>query len=446
MKHYICMSLFVIVMLIPICGCGNKKEKFMEDTYNEGTDYQYMFVDPDFNFSFQQKGKKGYYIINNGYRIYYDPETDTATPLCNRVDCLHDKETNEFLQKKCYARFDWFENGIESQIQYYDGNLYMLTPLDTETDSVTLMKYPEDGSEGSAVRVFKHANIRYWIIHRGYMYFCAESYSIEGEENGDVDAQKGVFRCSVLDDNAKAECIYTPPKDINSQQLATIQAYGNHIYFYEMGFTESVQGKDYKEYLAWKVYHYDIRTKKLSEIMVDEYKDNKYATTQNGAGCFAFVDGKLLFSAIDVREGQDHEKDGYGIGTQWYLADLDGSNQKKVLESKNQYDHVFCDGRYVYVDNQFKVEYVAGNYDEEEKQIEQKFQVYDKNMNFVDELTLPFDHAVGTTIGDEQYQFMLLGDDNNGITAYWKKDDIGHQKGKFPKIKEVYKILCPEEE
>lgn len=151
MKHYICMSLFVIVMLIPICGCGNKKEKFMEDTYNEGTDYQYMFVDPDFNFSFQQKGRKGYYIINNGYRLYYDPETDTATPLCNRVDCLHDKETNEFLQKKCYARFDWFENGLESQIQYYDGNLYMLTPLDTETDSVTLMKYPEDGSEGSAV-------------------------------------------------------------------------------------------------------------------------------------------------------------------------------------------------------------------------------------------------------------------------------------------------------
>ena len=28
MKHYICMSLFVIVMLIPICGCGNKKEKY----------------------------------------------------------------------------------------------------------------------------------------------------------------------------------------------------------------------------------------------------------------------------------------------------------------------------------------------------------------------------------------------------------------------------------
>lgn len=439
MRVRICLCFILVIMIFSFGGCGGKKEEFLEDTYIEGQDYQYMFASPDFNFSFAQKGENGYYLINNGYRIYYDPKADVATPLCNQVDCLHDKEENEKLQKKCHARYDWFEDGLESQIQYYNGDLYMLTPIDAETGVVKLMKYPEDGSEGSVVRTFKNANITYWIIHRGYMYFCSESYSIEGEEDGDVDRTQGVFRCSVIDDDAKSECIFIPDEDCVGLELATIQAYGNHIYFFQCGFTEAIKDKDYKEYLAWRTYHYDIRTKKVSEIQVEEQKDNKYSFTQNGAGCLSFVDGKLLFAAMDIRESEDHESENYGIGTQWYFADLDGSNQTKALKTDYQYDHVFCDDRYIYVDNQFEVEYLTLHGEDNQKP-KQTYKIYDKQMHFVDEITMPFEEAVGLMIGDKQYQFLILGDEASGINAVWNKDDIGKNKGKFPNIKEVYKV------
>ena len=46
-------------LILPIKGrwlrkiwSGEKKEEFLEDTYIEGQDYQYMFASPDFNFSF----------------------------------------------------------------------------------------------------------------------------------------------------------------------------------------------------------------------------------------------------------------------------------------------------------------------------------------------------------------------------------------------------------
>lgn len=63
-----------------------------------------------------------------------------------------------------------------------------------------------------------------------------------------------------------------------------------------------------------------------------------------------------------------------------------------------------------------------------------------KQMHFVDEITMPFEEAVGLMIGDKQYQFLIFGDEDSGISAVWNKDDIGKNKGKFPDIKEVYKV------
>lgn len=260
-----------------LTACSSEGEEFLEDTYIEGQDYQYMFTASDLGANFVTRGDKGYYTCIHHFILYFDPETKTATPLCNRVDCLHDKEENERLREKCnvYVGFTW--DGPENQIVFYNGALYMLNPLN-EDNHDELIKFSIDGSGRTVVRKFEDGSISYWIIHRGYMYFISNFYNITDEEGGAVNYKNSLFRCSINNTNKEIELIYEPEEGLSEAEALTPRAYGNHIYFFQSAFTKEIKkGVNYREYLAWKTFQYDIRTKKISEIMVEDQKDNPYA-------------------------------------------------------------------------------------------------------------------------------------------------------------------------
>lgn len=93
--------LSAVILLLGLAGCGKKDT--LSDTYMEKSDFQYMRqgsmdFQPD-----MQKGEKGYYFRHDAFIYYLDEETEKLLPLCNRVDCLHDMETEQERYEACNA-------------------------------------------------------------------------------------------------------------------------------------------------------------------------------------------------------------------------------------------------------------------------------------------------------------------------------------------------------
>ena len=83
----------IIVNLIFLTGCANKA---MPDTYVENYDYQYRQWSDSIAFPKVQQGSDNIvYIYKNGFIYYMEEGNDVLVPLCNKVDCLHDRETDQ---------------------------------------------------------------------------------------------------------------------------------------------------------------------------------------------------------------------------------------------------------------------------------------------------------------------------------------------------------------
>ena len=94
----------IIVNLIFLTGCANKA---MPDTYVENYDYQYRQWSDSIAFPKVQQGSDNIvYIYKNGFIYYMEEGNDVLVPLCNKVDCLHDRETDQQKIKECNASVD----------------------------------------------------------------------------------------------------------------------------------------------------------------------------------------------------------------------------------------------------------------------------------------------------------------------------------------------------
>ncbi len=113
------------ILLLGITGCGRKN--YLPDTYVEESDFQYMRqgsmdLQPD-----MQKGEKGYYFRHDAFIYYLDEETEKLLPLCNRVDCLHDMETEPARYETCNAYVQPYGGqSCSTGFEYYKGYLYYI--------------------------------------------------------------------------------------------------------------------------------------------------------------------------------------------------------------------------------------------------------------------------------------------------------------------------------
>lgn len=423
-KKFLSISI-VLFCICFLCSCS-QKEKFLEDTYIEGQDYQYMYEDREVHASTQAKGENGYYLFLRNFLYFFDNETQKIVPLCNRPDCLHDKEENEEQKERCHA---YFYNPMDDlQIQYYDGNLYSINSHTDNLEECVLYKIPLDGSERTIIKTFDRTKITYWITHRGYLYYMTGHYSFTDEEGGTVSGDEGFFRLSLKNPSAAIEQIYETPKGLYGSEIHTPKAYGNHIYFTLLSYTASskiITPKNEWQYTYNRMFNYNIRTKELTEITIN---DDCYV------GHIEFYKDKLLFRGAYPYERE--QKMHYGRGRQWYTADLDGSNRKKFFYTDYKWDALYCDGKYIYEDNYSRLTAL-------QSKEEQRYRVYDLNMNLIDTIKLPFDGPTDLVIGDEHYLWFLQGDAEAVGVSYFDKSKIGTVNGKYPDIVDLYKTKMP---
>ena len=108
------------------------------------------------------------------YVYKYDPKTKVNAPLCNKANCLHDKESDKTKIKSCNAYYPYIEEGqISNSIIVYEVGYIYLAGESRDwagSDRNELWRIKADGSERTLIKSFARPQ---WnqIIHRGYYYY-----------------------------------------------------------------------------------------------------------------------------------------------------------------------------------------------------------------------------------------------------------------------------------
>ena len=380
-KCILCVTVIAAQMTVAGCSSGNRVSTEM-DTYNEKTDYQYQFDSHDneirHNMTTDEDGNL-YYM--SGYYIYmYDAATGINTPLCNKQNCLHDKETDESKIKECNAYFPYMDstNIRDDSIAYENGYIFATyTSMDNQTSDAgklwrkTIIRIKKDGSSREKVHTFTKS-IQNEIIHRGYYYYTSDVFDENNKETFSV--------CSYpLDGKGGEKTIYTAPDEENGEEMRYngIQgytAYGNHLYF-------QVHGVKGEKVTTIRYYCVDLNTNKVSELKTGDMAETDiiYSLT--------FFNDKIIFDVIDDSKVQALNDDDDTFQEEVYTADLNGTNIKKAPITVTYGYNMYSDGDHLIIsdDNIHVVDNIINS--DEEPDGKAKFDVYDKNFNLVDTFT-----------------------------------------------------------
>lgn len=419
-----------IVTLLLVCmmvGCGKKETR---DSYVEGTDFQYQYQDRFFSTNMKAKGKDSTYFVIGSYIYQFDEQTEILTPLCNKSNCLHDKETDENRTANCNAYIS--ENTDETGIAYMEGNIYSVMQEWQDNDICdVLYKVSADGATREKVYQWEGQVVDKWCVHRGAFYYVEHTFDEENQEGYKVKKMElsGMGK-------GKAKTIYEPDKDITVYAFDALKAYGNHLYINVDGakknHVETLDEENWQEYSYNKTFQYHLQDETLSEIRVPDQSDTEQISS------IAFWQDKLLFGAMDTTKLHQ-----YDVTREVYIADLDGTNAAVLLEDRPVYRWYSSDGTYLYEsdcsealdriyhdpDYQYNINHGV----EVEYDATVNIAVYDKNMKLVDRMQSPikdFPTELPYGIGDRMYvlENNEMGDGVNII--YWDKTKLGTYQGK----------------
>ncbi|MCD8118794.1 MAG: hypothetical protein LUE29_04820 [Lachnospiraceae bacterium] len=345
------------------------------------------------------------YICGNSYIYMYDKETEAAPQiLCSRPDCRH----TDAEECPAYAGI-----GVNSTIQYYEGNLYTLLyrqAYDGEGEDaavvykIDLYQVAEDGSGRTYVQTLVEMDkgsatgdgnsgsfYARFIINSGYVYYW---YDIRGLSETDTYANGSncLYRVK-LGENTGEECV--------APCASSLRSYGEYIYF--------LWTPPYETYWSMALYRVCPVEKRV-----------EYLTDLEISSAFTISDGEIYYW-----DSWDDENETWPI----YLA--------KVYDIATGEDTVLCDfsqsdytiGSSILTDGDYW--YVWGK---EEGAEEYSWHVYDMECNLLGVITQPeLPDNVGTLTSweleiTEERVYLTINTQQN-IGAYYEKD--GFAEGDF---------------
>ncbi len=384
-----------IILFSAFCGCANNssspeqklnaaeiKANISSKYYNYKTDCQFGKTNSPTP-QFATKGEDGYYIVtDNGYLLYTDITSGTVTPLCNKPNCMHD--TN-----KCYAFISSSDNiAYNNGYIYYD---YLASDDNSNEYGTSVRRIAADGS-GSSETVYNcDHNIYDWIVHRGNLYIAVCEFD-PNHKNSEFGRSK--LTQIPIDDPKNASLLYDSQEYLPFASFSYLAAFDRYVYF-----DTDYQNK--KEDIVETLYSYDIKTKKLNEILLPNGK------SCNASYIYPLAD-KLIFK----------------YKTDIYQCGLNGKNVKKVMTLDSKYRQIFTDGTYLYEDN--TTFFSASDYLNIKKEDSRVLKVYDENFKLVDTLDLgDFNYSLCPC--DDKY--FIFSDEDEDNFYYLDKAQIGGLNG-----------------
>ena len=415
MKRYISGFFLCFVCSIFMFACGNHSAGMLDDNYHADTDFQFF---QSTNASYPgvggvQETKNGCVFYHDEFIYTYDQKSGNIMPLCSRINCLHDKETDPDKRMACNAYMDHiaYEAGFDYvYLMLYKEQLYIAykrTDVTFEMPSLwTLYRLALDGT--SKDEVYRCPIIEAPLIHRGYMYYFTQTFevkTIDGRETTDISSEIECHRLELESQKFKDEILSLPTSgDVTS--INWPRAFGKQFYFSVMENNSIIRPMIY-----------DIVTGTFEEIDLI----SSYTFCRN---CLYSTDYGYPYN---VREEGEI-----------YVSDYRKKEVRKVLDHVSLDSYIVSDQKYIYVNNALD--------HWKNPDIEIRYQVYDPEMTLVDEFTLPetmknTPYSLDPPIGGEKYQYLVFNDHESGDWGLyvWDKNSIGSLHGKpYEQTKIVY--------
>lgn len=315
MKHLKFIIIILILFSISICtliGCKNKE--LTQNYYINGKDYQYMYFTQGFTSNIAES-KNGYYFLSGQYLYYADKKTMKPVILCNKPNCLHDKETDPTKITNC----DAFVGTLQEQfLAYYDGSLYTLSTIYKEKPiKYELIKLSEDGTNRKSILQFDSLPSSI-VIHRGKVYYSIVNY----DKNQKSNCKMYEFNLDKV--NSKSNEIYVCKLDNGNVQ--DLYCYGNSLFFREYSNSKPID----------RCIRYDLITKKINRL---------FTTDDNSSAVYAVFKNKIYYS-LATQDSSGNINEG-----NYYVCDLDGKNSKEAFGT-NYIDTVLSDQHSLYIYDQ----------------------------------------------------------------------------------------------
>ena len=290
-----------LISFVFLCGCNQKMSIDSSDTYVPNQDSQENFIRYGSQLYFADT-HMGIYFLNsdNGFLYVIDKETHSCQPLCNRSDCMHDKETSFEKKKECTA----FLNTYFRSLVYYNDCIYFQSVEDkTDKDGVTyelneICKISTDGTNREVLYSTRDYTIWDFKIHRGYIYFDGSKKDNEGAAEG---SNMALYKVSADGKGNTDELLPYYKYDIlNGMSVCDTRFYGNHLFLW----ITKLDGTKENSYLI----NYDLQT--------DKWENLSEKLEVNINSMFTIFNDKLIFAN----------------GSKVYECDFNGENQKKILD------------------------------------------------------------------------------------------------------------------
>lgn len=408
MKKIFLYVLCLLFLISALCACSDVAElsissntgnenggaltaaNVLNTYYNYETDCQFGVTNPPNNQNVV-KCDKGYYILDgNGILYFTDIITGTATPLCNKPNCLH-----ELYDYECYAHIF----AEEDTITYNNGYIYYTSPADVNStgNGTELYRLKPDGS-GSSELVFQSEKPAYkWIIHRDYLYHAYQEYISDDIEN--ADKCRLYIEKICLKNISETKVIYDSEEYLPYANFQYLAVFDDYLY-YSTNYENDGES-------AGHTYCYLIDDEKTTELLQPDGKSGDFRIHP--------IADKLVFRSP--------------YGKSVYQCDLNSENIEEIAVLKDENIQFYTDGTYIYEDNYFI--FHADEFGISVPNADSRIvEVYDKNYNLIDTLNFMYD-SVSPNICDDRFFINIYKDqESKGISiAYFDKSEFGNLNG-----------------
>lgn len=393
--------LLLLALLASSVGCNKVTEYTTENSYVENQDYQYSFSDLSTGNITVQKGNNGYYFSMNNFLYFFDEGTLKVAPLCNKANCLHDKETDQSRMAECNAYL--FDNLLNTDFCFIGNKLYKLIDESYfEGNKLVVINsiYEEQPDGTHSKKIFSiNRQIKRWIMHRGMIYYTTDT-------NNNVECY------SLADKNTKV-CFNLDTIELYNPELSNMIAYGNNMYYCVSGYKDEKEFNDMQNGA-------DISPLECIFICTldGEEKYTLYSNlSRNGIVFQGFSDGNMLYTDADYDKRIKN----------LYLLNQNGISTKLNYTFKNIFDFYYADDTFIYIRSGNTIDDIKRN----------EYDVYDKSENLITSIDFPDGFSNKFFIGDNKYLFYLQ-DSEEGVNLFCI--DKENLKNGHAELKSIYSI------
>ena len=400
--------IIIIISITSIISCAGNYES--NNNYIKGKDAQYMYMGMNSQ-QYITASNEGYYFINGLYLYYCDFNGMEPIVLCNKPNCLHDKEIDSSKKYNCNG---FLITGVTPKLlTIYDGYIYCDIEADFLRDSFTpeLIRISLDGSERKAICKLE-SDIYSMALHRGKLYYSVSKRSLERD-----DAEKGIYQYTVkeydiLNSGSEIKELFTGK--LVDGSISNIIPIGENLIFSESGFDQE----------SGKIIVYDslynIKNNKRYKIAEDISADT--------IGSFGISNKNLVILPRKL-DGNNYITD-----NKLYEYNLETKESKVLFNKEFEGTFYYSDDNYIYVDNTKYFSFEEKN----DENYSRRLVIYNKKGEKIETIDVSdIEDYFLFNSGDENYMFVKGENEEGAYIKYIDKSKIGTGKAKLETLFEL---------